>query len=150
MLGEEDIWVQKVQGMLPQLVIKQVVLCRGTKTIQPPKEGSSSRDIPLKITVAVRREDGTVEMDGGLEEWGKMHRYKQTRKGIPSKLSLTAHGISPSELRRFDDHAAQSTLREAGRSAEPSSNTAGDSPEPPEACSSRILKGTRVSAQGNT
>ena len=90
---EGDSFVSKVQTLVPEFVVKHVVVCRGTNRVRPPKEGWSSRDIPVRRTVVVKRDGTGICEDGGVEEWGALPRYKQMRKGIPAKVSLTAYGI---------------------------------------------------------
>ena len=99
--SEGDPVVQQVQALLPQIVVQHVVCCRGTNRIQPPCVEGMPRDMPLRQTVVVKRVGGEIAMDGEIEDWSQVPRYKQMRKGIPAKLSLTAYGMSPERLRSF-------------------------------------------------
>ena len=92
--GLHDEIVAEIQPLIPQFQIKHVVMCRGTNRLQPPSNTQSAEDIPLRLTVVVSREDGQVQMDGGVEEWTKIPRYKRMRKVVPAKVSLTAYGIA--------------------------------------------------------
>ena len=88
--GDEE--VKLVQQLVPEFIVKHVVVCRGTNRIQPAPAGCDVRDIPLRYTVVVKRAGGDIAVDGAIEEWTKIPKYKQGRKGIPAKMSLTAFG----------------------------------------------------------
>ena len=90
---EGDAITSMVQQLLPDFQVQQVVFCRGTNRVQPPKGSWVGKDIPLRQTVVVRRDNGKVELDGALEEWTKVPRYKQCRAIIPARMSATVYGI---------------------------------------------------------
>ena len=92
---EGDAITTLVQQLLPDLQVQQVLFCRGTNRVQPPKGSWTGRDIPLRQVVVVRRDNGKVEVDGDIEEWVKVPRYKQCRPTIPARLSATVYGIRP-------------------------------------------------------
>ena len=81
-----------IQQLVPEFQVKHVVSCRGTNRIRPPQMGWAPRDIPLRKTVVVQRDGTGIAVDGDVEEWSRIPRYKQHRKGIPARLSMTAYG----------------------------------------------------------
>ena len=89
---EGDPIVGEIQRLIPEFQVKHVVACRGTNRIRPPQIGWSPRDIPWRKTVVVQRDGTGIAEDGEVQEWGKLPRYKQYRKGIPARLSMTAYG----------------------------------------------------------
>ena len=88
--GDEE--VKLAQQLVPEFIIKHVAVRRGTNRIQPAPAGCDVRDIPLRYTVVVKRAGGDIAVDGAIEQWTKIPKYKQGRKGIPAKMSLTAFG----------------------------------------------------------
>ena len=89
------------------MIVKCAVVCRGTDRIQLPPVGSRAKDMPLRYTAVVRRHSGEVCPEAEVENWETLPRYKQIRKGVPSKLSVTAYGHAPTNLRQFGDERPQ-------------------------------------------
>ena len=100
---EGDPELQQIQRLIPQMLVKYAVVCRGTDRIQLPPIGCRAKDIPLRLTAVVRRDSGEVEVEGCVEEWSRLPRYKQNRKGTPARISLTAYGLSPESMRSFSE-----------------------------------------------
>lgn len=71
-------------------------MCRGTERLRVPESGVERSEIPLRVTVIKDRSTGQAEVLGPAEEWVKLPKYQQTRKGKPAKVSLTVFG-SPLE-----------------------------------------------------
>ena len=94
--NEGDHEVTLAQQLMPDFAVKHIVVCRGTNRVQPPHASCDVRDIPLRYTMVVKRADGEIAVDGGIEEWTQIPQYKQGRKGIPAKMSL-----QPMELPRL-------------------------------------------------
>ena len=100
---EGDRVLEDTQKLLPNMVVKHVVVCKGTNRIQPLPAGCASRDAPLRYTVLVKRDGGEVELDDRVEDWSKLPRYKQMRPCTPAKMSLTAYGHALEQLRTFGE-----------------------------------------------
>ena len=100
---EGDVELQKIQGLVPQMIVKCAVVCRGTDRIQLPPVGTRAKDMPLRYTVVVRRDSGEVCPEAEVENWEGLPRYKQIRKGVSAKLSVTVYGHAPTNLRQFGD-----------------------------------------------
>ena len=98
---EGDRVLEDAQKLTPNMVVKHVVVCKGTNRIQPLPAGCASRDAPLRYTVLVKRDGGEMELDDHMEEWSKLPRYKQMRHCTPAKMSLTAYGHAVEQLRTF-------------------------------------------------
>ena len=124
-MEEGDEITTMVQQLMPNMHVCQVVFCRGTNRVQMPKGTWSHRDIPLRQVVVVRRDNGQVELDGSVEEWTKVPRYKQCRKGVPARISATVFGASfrdpyaqPDRSRRAQDFANPHVQHDASHRAQ--------------------------------
>ena len=111
---EGDAITSMVQQLLPDFQVQQVVFCRGTNRVQPPKGSWVGKDIPLRQTVVVRRDNGKVELDGALEEWTKVPRYKQCRAIIPARMSATVYGIQLNDPYVQPVHRSESSGSDEG------------------------------------
>ena len=90
--NDGDEVVQATQRLIPHFQVKHVVMARGTNRVQLPKPGIDVRDIPIRQTIVVARQDGKVRIDGEPEQWTKAPKYKRWRSAIPARISLTAYG----------------------------------------------------------
>ena len=85
-----------IQKGVPGFKVRRVEVCRGTERLRVPESGVERSEIPLRVTVIKDRSTGQAEVLGPAEEWVKLPKYQQTRKGKPAKVSLTVFG-SPLE-----------------------------------------------------
>ena len=69
--------------------------------------------------MVVKRADGEIVVDGGIEEWTRIPEYKQGRKGIPAKMSLTAFGAPWTPAARSDSRNARGAIGGAEVPADP-------------------------------
>ena len=112
--NEGDHEVTLAQQLTPDFAVKHIV-CQGTNRVQPPHASCDVRDISLRYTMVVKRADGEIAVDGGIEEWTKtpwtkIPKYKQGRKGIPAKVSLTALGAPWTPATRSDSGNARGAI----------------------------------------
>ena len=125
--------IDRVQALIPQFVVKHVVLCRGTNRVRPPKSDWEAVDIPLRKTVLVKREGGAIYEDGEVEEWTRIPRYKQNRNIVPAKISLTAYGAAAKPSRMPVDNAVLENLPPEGEAKRgddvPENQHSGDGPD---------------------
>ena len=90
--------IASIQTLVPQFVVRHAVFCRGTVRVQGPKAGTDLSDIPLRMTMVVRRDTGVIEADGSVEQWTKIPKYHRARKGVPAKFSVTVFGAPREEV----------------------------------------------------
>ena len=55
----------RVQELLSQFIVKHLVFCRATNRVQAPRDGTHPKDMPLRLTIVVKRDRGEVVVDGG-------------------------------------------------------------------------------------
>eukprot|EP00435_Cladocopium_sp_Y103_P020778 s1772_g5.t1 len=81
-----------IQHGMPGIKVRRVEICRGTERLRVPDPEVDRAEIPLRVTVVKGRQTGQAEVLGPAEEWVKLPKSKQTRKGKPAKMSLTVFG----------------------------------------------------------
>ena len=84
--------VAVVQKGVPGFKVRRIEVCRGTEQLRVPESGVERSEIPFRVTVVKDRSTGQAEVLGPAEEWVKLPKYQQTRKGKPAKVSLTIFG----------------------------------------------------------
>ena len=89
-LGDPE--MQTVQQLIPHVEVRLVIMCRGTERHRIPNESFSREDIPLRKTIYVDRQTGSVVDLGPFEEWEKLSKMKQTRRAGPAKFSISIFG----------------------------------------------------------
>ena len=78
-----------------------MVFCRGTNRVQAPRDGTHPKDMPLRLTIVVKRDGGEVVVDGQVEDWSRVPKYKRARSTTPARMSLTVYGVPWETLRSF-------------------------------------------------
>ena len=90
---EEDPNLSDMQALLPaSFKLRRVEACRGTDRLRIPDDSVSREEIPLRLTVVRRREDGGIETSPEPENWTRLPKRQQIRKGVAARLSLTLFG----------------------------------------------------------
>ena len=89
--------IEKIQGLVPQFIVRHAVFCRGTIRVQGAKENHDGDRMPLRKTIVVKRDSGDLAEDGPVENWTRIPKYHPGRKGIPARFSVTVYG-APKEV----------------------------------------------------
>ena len=92
---EGDDVVAKVQELIPNMIVKHVVFCRGVNRIQPALADTRPKEVPLRYTVVVKRAGGGIVADKAPEDWSRIPKYKRGSGCVPAKIALTACGSRP-------------------------------------------------------
>ena len=93
----DDEVMTRVQEGVPNMKVSRVEACRGTERYRLPDRSIDASSIPLRLTAARKRDSGSLEVLGEPEEWTRLAKHRQVRKGVPASLSLTIFGrpVSP-------------------------------------------------------
>ena len=134
-LQEGDV-VTKVQELLPNMIVKHVVFCRGINRIQPAMTETRPKEVPLRYTVVVKRVGGEIVADKVPEDWSRIPKYKRGSKCIPAKIALTAYGSRPvlreHQQPNLDPPSASVAMPETSDAPAVQSQTAQQEVSPPE------------------
>lgn len=84
--------------MVQQLVggslrVRCIFVCRGTDRFQVPMAVPPSNEVPLRQTLCMRRQEGTIH-DFGIQDWHRMTRANRIANNMPSKLTISIFGTS--------------------------------------------------------
>ena len=130
-IQEGDEVATAIQELLPGMIVKHVVFCRGINRIQPALAETRPKEVPLRYTVVVKRVGGEIVADKQPEDWSRIPKYKRGSHCIPAKIALTVYGCrlrlrehSDGTIPASDVGSAQPSVVEPLRmEAQPASST---------------------------
>ena len=125
---EGDAVANKAQALLPDMIVKHLVFCRGVNRIQPAPVEVRPKEVPLRYTVVVKRVGGEIVADKHPEDWSRIPKYKRGSACVPAKIALTVYGSRPVMRDHQQDNSQTSpvpgTASTNSNAAEPAVSTA--------------------------
>ena len=87
--------IAKIQSLLPDKVIKQVVACKGTnRTIPPPKELAVG-EAPFRRGIYLERNTGVIHIDDDWEPWENLSHRQLIRPSPACRINITILAANP-------------------------------------------------------